>query len=122
MDPDHETCKAIVERSGAVMKGFVSDPDFIDLLRVMQLALGRGGIERKDIPELAEKIVLEYPTRNPQMNRELVRLVAYLQGNSAGGTADGTIGGRHSFGRQIAGGAVCAVSGRLDDAAKTGAF
>ncbi len=84
MDPDHETCKAIVERCGVVMKGFVSDPDFIDLLRLMQLALGRGGIERKDIPELAEKIVLEYPTRNPQMNRELVRLVAYLQGISAG--------------------------------------
>ncbi len=47
MDPDHDTCQAIMERSGAIMKGFVSDPDFIDLLRVMQLALGAAASRRK---------------------------------------------------------------------------
>ncbi len=85
IDPDRDTCMAVLMRSGEVMKGYVSDPDFLDLLRLMELALERGNIKRDDIPELSEKIAIEYPTKNQQMNRELIRLVAYLQANSAGG-------------------------------------
>lgn len=84
MDPDRETCEAILQRTSNIMDGFVSDPDFLDLLRIMQLALSRGEIKPTDVPQLAEKIAREYPTKNVQMNRELVRLVAYLQGVSAG--------------------------------------
>ncbi len=83
MDPDRVTCLAILNRCQKVMDGFVSDPDFLDLLRVIQLALIKGEIKRDDIPQFADSIVREYPTKNAQMNRELVRLVAYLQGKSA---------------------------------------
>ncbi len=85
MNPDRDTCVAILKRSQKIMDGFVSDLDFLDLLRVMELALIKGDIKPDDMPEFAEKIVREYPTKNPQMNRELVRLVAYLQGTSAQG-------------------------------------
>ena len=50
---------------------------------MFQLSLAKGNLQASDLPELSEKIAREYPTRNPQMNRELVRLVAYLQGKSA---------------------------------------
>jgi putative heme-binding domain-containing protein len=85
MDPDRDTCLAILQHSGKIMDGFVSDPEFLDLLRVMQLSLSRGNLKPEDAPEMVEKIAIEYPTRNVQMNRELVRLVAYLQGKSAAG-------------------------------------
>jgi putative heme-binding domain-containing protein len=84
MDPDRDTCIAILKRSQTLMAGFVSDPDFLDMLRVMQLALLRGELKAEDVPDFATKIALEYPTKNADMNRELIRLVAYLDSRSAG--------------------------------------
>ncbi|HEY2761581.1 MAG TPA: HEAT repeat domain-containing protein, partial [Pirellulales bacterium] len=81
--PDHDMALAILEHCEKIMDGFVSDPDFLDLLRVIQLSLIRGELKPNDVSDSVEKIVIEYPTRNPQMNRELLRLVAYLQAKSA---------------------------------------
>ena len=83
MTPDRATCQAILDRAGTIMDGFVSDPDFLDLMRVINLSLARGEIKPNEVPQLSEKIAREFPTRNSQMNRELIRLVAYLQGYSA---------------------------------------
>jgi putative heme-binding domain-containing protein len=83
MDPARDDCVAILKRCETLMDGFVDDPDFLDMLRVMQLSLARGNLQPSDLPELSEKIAKEYPTRNAQLNRELVRLVVYLQGKSA---------------------------------------
>jgi putative heme-binding domain-containing protein len=82
MDPSRDNCIAILKRCETIMDGFVNDPDFLDMLRVMQLSFARGNLSPTDLPELAEKIAREYPTRNAQMNRELVRLVVFLQGKS----------------------------------------
>jgi hypothetical protein len=83
MDPDRDTCRAILDRCAKFMDGFLSDPDFLDLLRVVQLSLARGQLKPEDAPDMAERIAHEYPTRSKQLNRELVRLVAYLGGKSA---------------------------------------
>jgi hypothetical protein len=83
MDPSRDNCLAILKRSETIMDGFVNDPDFLDMLRVMQLSFSQGNLSPTDVPELAERIAREYPTRNAQMNRELVRLVVFLQGKSA---------------------------------------
>ncbi len=83
MEPTRENCVAILERCETLMDGFVNDPDFLDMLGVMQLSFSRGNLQPTDVPELAEKMSREYPTRNAQMNRELVRLVVFLQGKSA---------------------------------------
>ncbi|HTQ38376.1 MAG TPA: HEAT repeat domain-containing protein [Pirellulales bacterium] len=83
MDPSHDHCVAILHRCESIMAGFVNDPDFLDMLRVMQLSLLRGNLQPGDVPELPETIAKEYPTRNAIMNRELVRLVVFLQGKPA---------------------------------------
>ncbi|MCI0492645.1 MAG: HEAT repeat domain-containing protein, partial [Planctomycetes bacterium] len=55
------------------------DAVFLDTLRVIQLALHRGQITPRQVPDLGPKIASEYPTTNALHNRELVRLLAYLQ-------------------------------------------
>ena len=61
------------------MDGFVSDADFVDMLRVMQLAIVRGKVEPKKIPAFAERIADEFPSGNPTINEELIRLLAGLK-------------------------------------------
>ncbi len=60
-------------------RGKLSDENFLDLLRVAQLALIRGQIAAADPPRFAEQLLREYPTKHAMINRELVRLLAYLQ-------------------------------------------
>jgi putative heme-binding domain-containing protein len=57
----------------------MSDPIFLDLLRVVQLALVRGDMGSGNVPSLAQLLAREYPTRSHTLNRELVKLLAYLQ-------------------------------------------
>lgn len=84
--PDTETAETVLDRIQGLLKlpvDSISDDDFVDLLRVTQLALIRSGLTGDDVPELREQIAEEYPATEPRINRELVRLVAYLQGGSA---------------------------------------
>ena len=60
------------------MQGFLSDGDFLDLLRLTQLCLIRGQIKPDEVPALRLRLADEYPTKEPRMNREIVRLLAYL--------------------------------------------
>ncbi len=62
--------------------GFVSDRDFTNLLRVIQLAFQIKGVESKDFGKLREALAQEYPSSDHLMNRELVRLLCYLQAGS----------------------------------------
>ncbi|MEX0612824.1 MAG: HEAT repeat domain-containing protein, partial [Pirellulales bacterium] len=59
--------------------GEMSDAAFLDLLRVVQLALVRGEIPPGEVPGLGQRLLREYPTRHALMNRELVKLLAHLQ-------------------------------------------
>jgi putative heme-binding domain-containing protein len=87
--PSAETAQQVLARCQAMMRGQVnepgrragemSDPLFLDLLRVVQLALIRGELQPADVPNLSQQLVREYPTRDAMLNRELVRLLAYLQ-------------------------------------------
>lgn len=78
-DPDPEIAKAVVEQAVRLMQGFLNDADFLDLLRVVELALVRGPLAPEDVPRLREMLAKEYPTSEARLNRELVRLLAYLQ-------------------------------------------
>jgi putative heme-binding domain-containing protein len=87
--PSRETAQQILARCEAMMRGQVSepgrrpgemsDPLFLNLLRVVQLALIRGELQPGDVPGMTQQLVREYPTRDALLNRELVRLLAYLQ-------------------------------------------
>lgn len=86
IQPDLETAEDVLHGGRRLLEGFVSDADFIDLLRVMQLGLHHGAIRPDDARELRDTLSPEYPARtdvNPtggrRMNRELVRLLVYLQ-------------------------------------------
>lgn len=88
--PGKETSLAVVANGSRVMQGFVNDTDFVDLLRVMQLALHLGQLTAADVPELVPLINREYPAfteQNPvggrRINRELVRLLAHLNATEA---------------------------------------
>jgi putative membrane-bound dehydrogenase-like protein len=77
--PDPETCQDILRRAHGLMEGFVADREFIDLLRVMQIALHQGKIAPDKVPNLMQQISSEFPSGNATINRELIRLLAYLE-------------------------------------------
>jgi putative heme-binding domain-containing protein len=87
--PNPDTARRVLARTEAMLRGevndpgqqsgFISDPDFLNLLRVIQLALAQGRIRPEEVPNLTRQIMAEYPTSNQLMNRELVRLLVYLQ-------------------------------------------
>lgn len=81
--PSRDDAAAILERGSRMLEGYLTDGDFIDLLRVMQLAIIRGDVQPDELPKLTEQLCAEYPSGEPRMNRELVRLIAYLQGAEA---------------------------------------
>lgn len=79
VEPDEANARAIVTRFQELSKGFVSDSEFTDMLRVVQVALHRGEIAPDSVPELASSLGVEFPSGDSTINRELVRLLAYLQ-------------------------------------------
>jgi putative heme-binding domain-containing protein len=88
-EPSPQVAQQILARCDAILKGnvqepgrkqgYLSDPNFMDLLRVSQLALLRGPVAASDAPSLGAQLLREYPTKHALLNRELVRLLAYLQ-------------------------------------------
>jgi len=78
-DPDEVTALAVLQRCSEMMTGFLSDADFTDVLRLCQVALHRGKIAPDKVKPLADQIAEEFPAGEQRMNRELIRLAAYLQ-------------------------------------------
>jgi putative membrane-bound dehydrogenase-like protein len=76
---DREMIDQILRRNLQLLQGFLSDPDFLDLLRLTELCLIRGEIKADEAPALRLRLADEYPTKSSHLNRELVRLLAYLK-------------------------------------------
>jgi putative heme-binding domain-containing protein len=77
--PSRATVDEVLNRSSTLLEGYLTDEDFLDLLRVMQLALIKGKVKPEEVKPLREKLLAEYPAQDQRMNRELVRLLVYLQ-------------------------------------------
>ncbi|MCY2994155.1 MAG: HEAT repeat domain-containing protein [Planctomycetota bacterium] len=77
--PDKEVATQVLDRLLAMMGGYVSDRDFVDMLRVMQVALVRGPIPAEEAARARERLANEYPSNDHGINRELVRLLVHLQ-------------------------------------------
>ena len=58
-DPSQETCMRVLDNASQWMKGFMSDSDFLDTLRLCQLALHRGKIEPEHVA-LRDQIAEEF--------------------------------------------------------------
>lgn len=78
VSPDKATALAVLNHGSKALMGEISDPDFLDLLRVFEIALERGQIKGDEVAALRRQIAEEYPTSESRMNRELIRLLAYL--------------------------------------------
>ena len=66
-------------------KDFVSDTDFIDMLRAMQLALVQAQVSPSDIPGFARRVASEFPSADSTINLELARVLGYLKAASLEG-------------------------------------
>jgi putative heme-binding domain-containing protein len=80
--PSRENALAVLEQVSKAMGTFVSDRDFIDLLRVVEVSLSRSNVPPEELPGLRRQLADEFPSGDSLMNRELSRLLAYLQESS----------------------------------------
>ncbi len=78
-EPSKENANRIIKAVSQRMSGFLSDRDFLDVLRVAQVAIHRGGLKADDVPDFRARISAEFPAGEPVINRELIRLAVYLQ-------------------------------------------
>lgn len=77
--PTRENAQQILKRMETLMEKFVSDRDFIDMLRLAQVSMARGELKPEELGGLRKRLVEEFPAGDPIMNRELIRLLVYLQ-------------------------------------------
>lgn len=77
--PSLERSYQVLASASTLMDGFVNDLDFVDLLRVMELALVQGQVDPQRVPGLSARIANEFPSGNTIINQELARLMAYLK-------------------------------------------
>ncbi len=84
VEPTPQTAKLVLGYSRLAMKKYLNDRDFIDLLRVMQLALLHTKDTSEDLVALGTQLAEEYPSRSEPINREIVRLLVHLQDTSSG--------------------------------------
>jgi putative heme-binding domain-containing protein len=78
-EPDEASIDGLLKRAGRMLKSYVTDDEFLDLLRIIQLALMKGEVQGDDVKALRAQLLDEYPSRDIRMNRELVRILVYLQ-------------------------------------------
>ncbi len=74
-------CEGMIQgnvQNGGRPHGLLTHQSFLEMLRVVQLALHRAEIEPQEVPGLTKQLVSEFPTSDAAMNRELVKLLAYL--------------------------------------------
>ena len=91
-EPKLETSYNVLARGSKFMDGFVSDTDFVDMLRVMQLALVQARVAPSDIPGFARRIASEFPSADSIINLELARLLGYLKAASLEGRLETYLG------------------------------
>lgn len=78
VSPEKDTALAVAARAHQLLQSYLTDADFLDLLRVCELAVVQGGLTRDDVRGLSTSLAAEYPAGLWPMNRELVRLLAAL--------------------------------------------
>lgn len=77
-EPTPEHGRQVIGAVSRTLKSFVSDRNLNDFLRLAQLSLHRTGLTAQDVPEFTDQLVNEFPIGEPLLNRELFRLLTYL--------------------------------------------
>lgn len=84
-EPSLDRSYKVLARASKMMEGFVNDSDFVDMLRAMELALVQGQVDPSKVPGFIERIGNEFPSGSSKINRELVRILAYLKAGDLSG-------------------------------------
>ena len=77
-EPTPENGRLVIKSVSRTLKGFVSDRNLNDFLRLTQVTLHRTGLTSQDLPEFTDQLASEFPIGEPVLNRELFRLLTYL--------------------------------------------
>lgn len=90
MVEDPAVSEQVIDRGRTLLRGFISDGDFVGMLRVMEVAIHRATPSEDYLETLRNDLTREYPVRtdaNPPwgafINRELVRLLSALDATDA---------------------------------------
>ncbi len=78
-NPSATNSYAILARVAEFFDEFISDKNFLDMLRLVQVAIEIGEIDAEKIPAFVDRIAEEFPSGNSLMNRELAKIVSNLQ-------------------------------------------
>ncbi len=84
VQPDKATAQAVLDRIGGLLSGYITDDNFLDMLRLAQIAIDRGDIQPEDAPKFAAAMADEFPSVDANINRELLRLLVALNVDSIG--------------------------------------
>ncbi len=77
-EPNKDNALLVLNSVLHMLDGFVSDRNFVDMLRVTQVAIARGGVKANELADLRTKLAAEFPIGEPLLNRELIRVLAYV--------------------------------------------
>ena len=80
---DADSARDILARVEKLLAGYLTDTEFVNLLRLTQVTFLRGKVDPEQFDSLREALANEYPSKNHAMNRELTRLLTYLQAPKA---------------------------------------
>lgn len=79
---DEATALEVLTVVSDLMAGFLTDAQFVDALRVCQVALHRSGIDPSKVTTLRDQLAEEFPAGDSRVNVELIKLCCYLNANS----------------------------------------
>jgi putative membrane-bound dehydrogenase-like protein len=79
MYPDSEAIDPVLKRTSLLLKSYLNDQDFLDTIRLIEVTLAAGKLTGNNVPELRRQLAEEYPAQEVRMNRELIRVLSYLQ-------------------------------------------
>ncbi len=77
-EPSLQNAYDVLARASEFMDQFIDDRDYLNLLRAMQLALVLGQVNPDDISLYRERMAREFPAASGQLNREISRILGYL--------------------------------------------
>ena len=83
--PSLERAYSVLAEGSKALEGFLSDEDFLDLLRVIQVTLLQGKVESAKIPAFVERLGEEFPAGSPEINMELVKVLSGLDAGDLDG-------------------------------------
>ena len=83
--PSLERAYSVLAEGSLALDGFLSDEDFLDLLRVIEVTLSQGKVEPAKIPAFVQRIGEEFPAGSPEINMELVKVLSGLNAGELDG-------------------------------------